>query len=43
MKSIYQWIREESEYLIVIAAGEVNKGQMQETLNTLAVTNYICI
>lgn len=43
VKSIYQWIREESEYLIVIAAGEVNKGQMQETLNTLAVTNYICI
>lgn len=43
VKSIYHWIREESSSLIVIAAGEVNKQQMKETLNGLAVTNFICI
>lgn len=43
VKSIYHWIREENDYLIVIAVGEVNKKQIKETLNRLDVTNYICI
>ncbi len=43
VKSIYHWIQEESSCLIVIAAGEVNREQMKETLNELGVTDYICV
>ncbi len=43
IKSIYHWIQEDSSCLIVIAAGEMNKKRMKETLNELAVTDYICV